>query len=55
MFGAVKLVKKSDIDKYKYSGYSIGFCRNGTFSVDSEFGKNVIIFAVVPDSSVLCW
>ena len=24
LFGAVKLTKNSDIDKYKYSGYSIG-------------------------------
>ena len=55
LFGAVKLVKKWDIDKYKYSGCSIGFGRNGTFSVGSGFGKNVIIFAVVSDSSVLCW
>ena len=25
LFGAVKLTKKADIDKYKYSGYGIGF------------------------------
>ena len=31
-FGAVKLTKTSDIDKYQYSGYSIGFGREGSFS-----------------------
>ena len=25
LFGAVKLTKNTDIDKYKYSGYGIGF------------------------------
>ena len=30
--GAVKLVKDADIDKYKYSGYGIGFDMKGTFS-----------------------
>ena len=25
LFGAVKSVKNADIDKYKYSGYGIGF------------------------------
>ena len=31
LFGAVKLVKYADINKYKYSGYDIGFHRPGTF------------------------
>ena len=35
MFGAVKLTKNADIDKYKYSPYGIGFDRNGTFQVPS--------------------
>ena len=25
LFGAVKLIKNADVDKYKYSGYGIGF------------------------------
>ena len=54
MFGAVKLVKIADIDKYKYYGYGIGFDRCGTFSVANGFGKNVIIFGVDRSSSVLC-
>ena len=30
-FGAVKLTKNSEIDKYKYIGYGIGFDSKGTF------------------------
>ena len=29
LFGAVKLTKNADIDKYKYSGYGIGFDSKG--------------------------
>ena len=32
LFGAIKTPKNSDIDKYKYSGYGIGFDSKGTFS-----------------------
>ena len=42
MFGAVKLTKNLDIDKYKYSGYGIGFDRRGEFSFGDGFGQNVI-------------
>ena len=31
LFGAVSLTKSADIDKYKYSGYDIGFDRHGFF------------------------
>ena len=31
LFGAVKLTKNADIDKYGYSGYGIGFDRHGRF------------------------
>ena len=31
LFGAVSLTKNSNIDKYKYSGYGIGFNIDGTF------------------------
>ena len=31
LFGAVSLTKNGDIDKYKYSGYVIGFDRKGSF------------------------
>ena len=53
MFGAVKLTKNADIDKYKYSGYDVGFDRRGTFSFPiGGFGCNVIIFGVNMSSSV---
>ena len=53
LFGAVKLTENADIDKYKYSGYVIGFDRRGTFWFPSAgFGNNVIIFAVNMSSSV---
>ena len=52
LFGAVKLVENGDIDKYKYSGYGIGFDRRGTFSIANGFGKNVIIFREDMSSSV---
>ena len=32
LFGAIKLTKNSDIDKYKYLGYGIGFNSRGSFS-----------------------
>ena len=31
LFGAVRLTRGSDIDKYKYFGYGIGFDRKGFF------------------------
>ena len=47
LFGAVSLTKNADIDKYKYSGYGIGFDRHGSFSFPSTgLGRNVIIFEV---------
>ena len=47
MFGAVKLTKNADINKYKYSGYDIRFGGRGTFSFPGgRFGQNVIIFGV---------
>ena len=53
MFGAVKLTKNNDNDKYKYSEYGIGFDSGGTFSFpDGSFGENVITFGVDMSSSV---
>ena len=51
LFGTVKLTKHIDIDRYKYSGYGIGFDRKGCFSISDEVGKNVIIFGVDTSSS----
>ena len=53
MFGAVKLTKNADIDKYLYSAYGIEFDRKESFtSPGTGFGKNVIIFGVDMNSSV---
>ena len=47
LFGAVTLAKNTDIDKYKYSCYGIGFDRRSSFSFPSSgFGQNVLIFGV---------
>ena len=51
MFGAVSLTKNTDIDKYKYSGYGIGFDRHGEFSFGNGLGKNSIIFGADLNSS----
>ena len=51
LFGAIKLIKHSDVDNYKYSGYGIGFDRKGFFSLGNEIRKNVIIFEVDMSSS----
>ena len=51
MFGSVKLTKNTDIDKYGYSGYGIGFDRETSFSFGNDIGKNVIIFGVDMSSS----
>ena len=52
LFGAVSLTKNADIDKYKYSGYGIGFDRHGSFSFPGTgLGRNVIIFGVDMSSS----
>ena len=46
LFRPVTLTKNADPDKYKYSGYGIGFDYRSEFSfTDGSFGKNVIIFA----------
>ena len=47
LFGAVTLTKNTDIDKYGYSGYGIGFDRRCSFPVPGGgFGQNIIIFGV---------
>ena len=52
MLGAVKLTKNSDIDKYKYPGYGIGFDAIGNYLFsDGSFGQNVITFGVDTSSS----
>ena len=45
LFGALKLTKNTEPDKYKHSGYGSVFNSRGSFllSNGSDFGKNVII------------
>ena len=52
LFGAVRLNKNADIDKYGYSDYETGFDRKSSFSFPvGGFGQNVIIFGVGMSSS----
>ena len=47
LFGAITLTQNTDIDKYGYSGYGIGFDRRSSFSFPGVgFGQNVLIFGV---------
>ena len=53
MFGAVRITKNTDVDKYKYSGHGIGFYGRGIFThTAGSFGNNAIIFGVDMSSSV---
>ena len=52
MFGAIKLTKNCDIDKYRNSGYGIVCERKRSFSFPGMgFGENVIVFDVDMNSS----
>ena len=46
------MTKNADIDKYRYSGYGIGFHRHAYFSSPRiGLGQNVILFGVDMSSS----
>ena len=51
LFGAVKLTKSSDIDKYKYNGNGISYDSKGSFLYSKGLGKNAIIFGADMTSS----
>ena len=52
LFGAVSLTKNADAVRYGYSGYGIGFERNGSFSFPvTRLDRNVIAFRVDMSSS----
>ena len=52
LFGAVTLTKNTDIDKYGYSDYGIGFDRRPSFTFPGGgFGQNVLTFGVDMSSS----
>ena len=47
LFGAVKVTKNADVNKYIYFGYGIGFDGKGVFSYPAgSFGNNAVIFWV---------
>ena len=52
LFGAAKRIKNPDIDKYKYSGYGIGFDRKGEFPFGNEFGRNQTVPGAFMSNSV---
>ena len=52
LFGAVKLVKKTNVDKRKYSEYGVAFDRRDASPVANGFDINVITFRVDMSSSV---
>ena len=48
----MKLTKNTNLGKYKYTGYVIGFDCRGEYSLpDGSVGKNVIAFGVEVSSS----
>ena len=54
LFGSVKLAKNADLDKYKCSGYGIGFGSRSEFPFsDESVGENVISFGA--DMSSVIW
>ena len=53
LFGAVKLTKNADVDKYKYSSYGVQFDSQSAFSLsNSSIRKNVLNFRADMSSSV---
>ena len=52
LFGAVKLTKNSDIDKYKHSCYGIGFESKGRFLHSNGLDRNAILFGADMSSSI---
>ena len=53
LFGAVTLTKNAGIEKYKNSGYRIGFDRRSSFSfLSGGFAQNVLIFGADMSSSI---
>ena len=53
LFESLRRMKNVDLDKYKYSGYSIAFDSSSKFLFTDEIlGKNVIIFGADISSSL---
>ena len=47
LFGSVKLTTNADLDKYKYSGYIIGFDFHSEFSLPDDIMKKMSLFLEV--------
>ena len=48
LFGSIKLTKNADPDKYKYSGYAIGFDSCSEFSSrDGSMGKRSLFLELI--------
>ena len=53
LFGAIKLTKNVDHEKYAYSGYGIGFNARSQFSLrDGSYDKIVVVYGVYNRSFV---
>ena len=52
LFGAIKITKNSYIDKYKYSGYGLGFDSKEIFSHPAGSFGNAVIFGVDASGSI---
>ena len=53
LFGAAKLAKNANLNKYSYSRYGIGFDSCSLFSIPNfDWGKTAITFGVDMSSSV---
>ena len=47
------MTKNSDMDKYKYSGYGLGFDSKGVYSHSRDiFGNNAVIFGMDASGSI---
>ena len=47
------MTKNSDMDKYKYSGYGLGFDSKGVYLHSRDiFGNNAVIFGMDPSGSI---
>ena len=53
LFGATNVVKDNDKEKYVYSGYGIVFDGKGSWGLNNDSARNVIIFGV-DNSSFKC-
>ena len=51
LFGATNIVKKSDKEKYVYSGYGIAFGSVDFWNFDNDSARNITIFGVDNSSS----